>query len=390
MRSPPTGAARGASGQSDAPARVDIFDPSISREWQRLLDRLDDWLSPLEPWLLSAVPRVPPPPPPSPDGKRDKAGGGSKAQPPAGPPKHKVALLLDPSLDSLPWESLPHLAANCACVSRAPSLQALAACHSPAPTASSGPPSTPPTASSPGQLPPFDLGRVTAIVDPRYECSTPQQARGQYMAQLIPALSSPELLAVAPPAAYWLGPGGGGFQGSPGRAPSPDTYAALLSNPASSCLLFLGVGRFAAHVPPDVLAAADLSACDCALIFDRCNTDGAYWAQLYRDNRKSAAARRLESPARVARLLLARGVRTVVCCAAAAPPAAVVRLLTLVLGGVCGGRSVGEAAYGALTGAEMEAFELEHLKANLQVRGLLCGGRCGVGVEVKAQGERVG
>jgi hypothetical protein len=56
------------------------------------------------------------------EGKKGGAGGKDKnAQ--AGPPKHKVALLLDPSLDGLPWEALRHLAVNCAYVGRAPSLQ---------------------------------------------------------------------------------------------------------------------------------------------------------------------------------------------------------------------------------------------------------------------------
>ncbi len=153
-------------------------------------------------------------------------------------------------------------------------------------------------------LPPLDLGRVMTIIDPRHECSTTAQARGQYMVPLIPAMSAPELVSVLPAVQWWSG-----FSGEPGRVPSPDLYAGLMVG--ASSLLFLGVGRFAAHVPPAVLASTDLSGCDAALLFDRCNTDEAYWAQLYRDNRKSTEQRRLESPGRVASLLLARGVRCV-------------------------------------------------------------------------------
>ncbi|KAG2446337.1 hypothetical protein HXX76_000925 [Chlamydomonas incerta] len=206
-------------------------------------------------------------------------------------------------------------------------------------------------AAVPASLPPLDLGRLTVIVDPRHECSTAQQARGPYTAQLIPALSAPELTS-ALPAASCRGPGGpgGGLEGVPGRAPSPDTYAALLSGQATGgpCtgLLFLGVGRFAAHVPPAVLASAPLGGCEAALLFDRCNTDEAYWAQLYRDNRKSAEQRRLESPSHVATLLL----RTVLVMSAAAPPAAVVKLMHGVMAGLAAGRPLGEVVYSLLSG----------------------------------------
>lgn len=193
--------------------------------------------------------------------------------------------------------------------------QALAACHTlPRADAAATSEHAAAAAAAPAALPPLDLGRLTVIVDPRHECSTAQQARGPYTAQLIPALSAPELTQVLPAASWW-GPGGpgGGLEGVPGRAPSPDTYASLLAGQATGgpCtgLLFLGVGRFAAHVPPAVLASAPLGGCEAALLFDRCNTDEAYWAQLYRDNRKSAEQRRLESPGRVATLLLAKGVR---------------------------------------------------------------------------------
>ncbi|GLC40349.1 Cilia- and flagella-associated protein 46, partial [Pleodorina starrii] len=365
-------AAAAAAAAADGP-RLPIFDPAINRSWRQLLDQFEGWLAPLQPWLEAALPPLPAGPPPT-EGK--KAGGGGKDKgAPAGPPKHKVALLLDACLDGLPWEAARHLAAHCAWVGRAPSLQALAACHATATSSdggaaaaapdaaaatTAGPPSLSP--SPPPPLPPLDLGCLTPIVDPRHECSTPAQARGPYTAPLIPAMTSPELLAALPAAAWWSG-----FSGEPGRAPSPDLYAGLLGG--ASGLLFLGVGRFAAHVPPAVLASAELSSCDVALLFDRCNTDGAYWAQLYRDNRKSAEQRRLESPGRVAALLLARGVRTVVVTSCAAPPAVAVKLMTGVLSGLAVGRSVGEAVYGMLTGPALDEFELAHLKANLQVWG---------------------
>lgn len=42
---------------------------------------------------------------------------------PAPAPAPQVALLLDPALQSLPWEAARHLATNCSEVSRSPSLQ---------------------------------------------------------------------------------------------------------------------------------------------------------------------------------------------------------------------------------------------------------------------------
>ncbi|GLI64301.1 hypothetical protein VaNZ11_007526, partial [Volvox africanus] len=338
-------------------ARVDIFDPAINQSWMKLLDQFECWMAPLQSWLEAAVPAVPAAPQPA-EGKK---GGGKDKGASSGPPKHKVVLLLDTCLDGLPWEALQYLTQNCTWVGRAPSLQALASCYSTG-TSDSGSAAATATDVAPPTLPPFDLGRVTSIIDPRYECSTPAQARGQYMVPLIPAMGAPELVSALPAVQWWSG-----FSGEPGRAPSPDLYAGLLAG--SSSVMFLGVGRFAAHVAPAVLASADLSACDVALLFDRCNTDEAFWAQLYRDNRKSAEQRRLESPGRVAALLLARGVRTVVVTAAAAPPAVTVKLMSGVLAGLAAGRSVGEAVYGMLTGPHLDEFELMHLKANLQVWG---------------------
>ncbi|GIM06170.1 hypothetical protein Vretimale_10567, partial [Volvox reticuliferus] len=354
-------AAPGAQQQgAEAQGRVDIFDPAINQSWTKLLDQFESWLAPLQSWFEAALPPVPAAPQPA-EGKKGGGGGGKDKGASAGPPKHKVVLLMDTCLDGLPWEALQHLTRNCAWVGRAPSLQALSSCYSMGPSDSGGATATATDTAQP-TLPPFDLGRVTAIIDPRYECSTPAQARGQYMVPLIPAMGAPELVSALPAVQWWSG-----FSGEPGRAPSPDLYAGLLAG--SSSVMFLGVGRFAAHVAPAVLASADLSACDVALLFDRCNTDEAYWAQLYRDNRKSAEQRRLESPGRVAALLLARGVRTVVVTAAAAPPAVTVKLMTGVLAGLAAGRTVGEAVYGMLTGPHLDEFELMHLKANLQVWG---------------------
>ncbi|GIL57034.1 hypothetical protein Vafri_12299, partial [Volvox africanus] len=340
--------------------RVDIFDPAINQSWTKLLDQFESWMAPLQSWLEAAVPPVPAAPQPA-EGKKGGGGGGKDKGASAGPPKHKVVLLLDTCLDGLPWEALQYLTRNCTWVGRAPSLQALASCYSTG-TSDSGSAAATATEAAPPTLPPFDLGRVTSIIDPRYECSTPAQARGQYMVPLIPAMGAPELVSALPAVQWWSG-----FSGEPGRAPSPDLYAGLLGG--CSSLMFLGVGRFGAHVPPAVLASADLSVCDVALLFDRCNTDEAYWAQLYRDNRKSAEQRRLESPGRVAALLLARGVRTVVVTTAAAPPAVTVKLMSGLLAGLAAGRSVGEAVYGMLTGPHLDEFELMHLKANLQVWG---------------------
>ncbi len=64
--------------------------------------------------------------------------------------------------------------------------------------------------------------------------------------------------------------------------------------------------------------------------------------------------------------------RSTVCvCSAAAPPAAVVRLMAGVLGGLAGGKSLGEAVravQGPGCGPLLDEFELEHLRGNVQAR----------------------
>lgn len=85
--------------------------------------------------------------------------------PPPSTAPPQLSLLLDTELAPLPWEALPSLRAGCAAVSRCPSLHQLAAVTAAAAAANDG-------------LGSFDLSSLTPIVDPKYECSAPEQARG--------------------------------------------------------------------------------------------------------------------------------------------------------------------------------------------------------------------
>jgi hypothetical protein len=102
---------------------------------------------------------------------------------------------------------------------------------------------------------------------------------------------------------------------------------------------------------PQVLCGLDLSGCTAALIFDRASNAEAAVRQLRLDNRKPRARRALESPTRVAMLLLLRGVR----CAALTPVAtttwANAQLAAGLLRGLASeGKTLGAAAAAALQG----------------------------------------
>ncbi|MEW5301509.1 MAG: hypothetical protein WDW36_004367 [Sanguina aurantia] len=320
-----------------------IFSSELAAEWSEIVEQMEDLLEPWMPLLRSAFPAPPTDPPAAPAGMTPSpaASTGRKEAAPVFV-KHKVVLLLDPALASLPFEALPWFRATASSLSRAPSLHLLHAASAPLRDA-----------------PPTDLTSTAYIVDPRSQCSTPLQARGPFMAPLAPAFNDTIL------AAFGAGSSWSGIAGVPGTTPAESQYASLLAG--GSALIYFGLGRFLGVVPPRVIASLDLRGMDLVILMDRVNTHEAHQAQVYLDNRKSAAERELEGPSRAAELLLARGVKTVVSVCAATVPTANLAALASLLDGLSAGSSVGEAVWALTTGAP--PHELPHLGCNLMVHG---------------------
>jgi len=137
-----------------------------------------------------------------------------------------------------------------------------------------------------------------------------------------------------------------------------------LSNTGGGGLfIFLGPGRFASSVHPATIAASDLrSVCDVALIFDKCSTEASQARFAHEDNRKSRMELAAEDPHRMARLLMARGVKVVVMAATATPPQIALQLASAVTEGLTVRQlEVAEAVQAALTTVAAE-FELTHVK----------------------------
>jgi hypothetical protein len=84
----------------------------------------------------------------------------------------QVLLVIDPELQTLPFEALPYLRTNCGSVSRCPTLYNLLVASKAVMQDSSDPstPSTPPS---------FDASNMKYIVDPKCEGSAPDDARGE-------------------------------------------------------------------------------------------------------------------------------------------------------------------------------------------------------------------
>jgi hypothetical protein len=217
---------------------------------------------------------------------------------------------------------------------------------------------------------------------PRFPPAPP--APGSYCAPLLPLLRDKLLPAFG---AGWQA----GAVGSPGgSAPSAGEYAAAVAG--APALLFLGVGRFLAHVPPavsrgsgggrgagtrprggagaderqplpptpfarpQVLAGADLSGCGAALVLDRSNTEAAAARQLRLDNRKQPAARGLEAPTAAAMLLLLRGTRAAAVTTAATTSWANGQAAGALLRGLAEGQPLGAAA--AAARSALEGYEV--------------------------------
>ncbi|KAL6746566.1 hypothetical protein V8C86DRAFT_2938695 [Haematococcus lacustris] len=246
----------------------------------------------------------------------------------------------------LPFEGLPLIRTKCCAFSRATSLYALRA-------------GMQAVASGPGAGS-FDLTTLTYLVDTRCEGSLPEHAQGPCCTALIPWFKSSVL--TQPWARDWQG-----LMGVANRvAPEPDYLAALEK---ASSLLWLGLGRFLSYVPPQVVGSLDLRGCDVAILLGRANNDFAHQKQVYLDNRKSATELGLEAAMKTAELLLARGVKTVVCTTSPTTTTLNTQLLQAILANLASGQPIAEAVWRA-SQATAAGLDLEHVKSHVVVLGV--------------------
>ena len=331
-----------------------IFPTALNDTWRQCLASMQQLLAPLMPVIKRALPEIPSAPTetsvtPPPGAKAPAVKKGAEDAARSSSIGHKVLLLVDPELRTLPFEALSYLKSNCSSVARCPSLHML---H----VASKGSLSGGAAASEASAGPIFDLSGLTYIVDPKSEGSSPEDARGPYSPPLIPTFKS----TLHTDFKDWKG-----YMGIPNRIPAEAELLQLVTS--SSGLVFLGMGRFMSYVSPSIVSSVDLRGCELAILMGCVNNAKAHQRQLYLDNRKSLVERSLESPMRAAELLLARGVKTVVMVTMATTAQTNCDMLRAIFSALQGGATVAEAVWSTLKGC---AFELDHVQSGVVVMGL--------------------
>lgn len=242
-------------------------DPAADETWASLLAQLEALLAPAVPALAAALGGFPltaagsaatTPTTAAASGltrRTSIAALAASAVPPSGEQqrpstsaKRRLCLLLDPQLAALQWEALPAMEARTSAVSRCFSVQQLAQLLQLQPvaaTAADGHGS--PTASSQqgaaGTHPPaLEYDRLTYIVDPLYE----QSGSGRYWGPL----GQPIISEFRSTVLDRFGSDWSGLVGHEGQVPGEAEYQQLVGS--ATGLLFLGMGRFGAHLSPKV------------------------------------------------------------------------------------------------------------------------------------------
>merc|ERR1712139_80228 len=93
--------------------------------------------------------------------------------------------------------------------------------------------------------------------------------------------------------------------------PSTGEWQRTLCERAGGGIMFFGVGRCLAYVPPTSIAGMRLGSCRVALLVDRAENDASNRRQSKLDNLKTFAQRELERPLQTAALFSTVGVRTI-------------------------------------------------------------------------------
>jgi hypothetical protein len=270
------GGHRSSAAQVDAPSAALFIpppadqrvDPAADETWASLLAQLEALLAPAVPALAAALggfPLTAAGSAASMPTAAAAAGGltrrtsiaalAASAVPPSGEQqrpgtsaKRRLCLLLDPQLAALPWEALPAMEARTSAVSRCFSVQQLAQLLQLQPVAataadSHGSPTASTHQGAAGAHPPaLEYDRLTYIVDPLYE----QSGSGRYWGPL----GQPIISEFRSTVLDRFGSDWSGLVGHEGQVPGEAEYQQLVG--AASGLLFLGMGRFGAHLSPKV------------------------------------------------------------------------------------------------------------------------------------------
>ncbi len=111
----------------------------------------------------------------------------------------------------------------------------------------------------------------------------------------------------------------------------------------SSTMMFLGLHRFLAYVPPHTVSRMNLRTCRLALIMDQISNESSSRRLSYLDHRKTHVERSLEDPFEATALLLLRGVSCVVMSSLPTVADSNVSFLSEFLSTLQGGAQVGHA-----------------------------------------------
>lgn len=111
----------------------------------------------------------------------------------------------------------------------------------------------------------------------------------------------------------------------------------------SSTMMFLGLHRFLAYVPPHTVSRMNLRTCRLALIMDQISNESSSRRLSYLDHRKTHVERSLEDPFEATALLLLRGVSCVVMSSLPTVADSNVGFLSEFLSTLQGGAQVGHA-----------------------------------------------
>ena len=291
------GAEGESSGAQDEPA------PEISiirNGWEHQIERISNLLKPLDACLKAIL----------------GMGAGEEE------PKTRTVLMVDKVLSGLPFEALDVFQSSNV-VARELSVHMMAnrvqLC---------------------AESPKVDLKMMKYLVDPMYE-DTEKTSRDpgrqtrplceEFTANFLPKYGS-----------AWAG-----AIGSVSQKVGEGEASHLFVNP--NTMLFLGLHRFLAYVPPRIVSRMNLRTCRLALVMDQISNESSSRRQSYLNHRKSNMERSLEEPFEASALLLMRGVSCVIMTSLPTVADSNLAFLSEVLSGLQGGAQVGQTVRSAAT-----------------------------------------
>ena len=137
---------------------------------------------------------------------------------------------------------------------------------------------------------------VTFIADPRNEDIAPPDGSRRSISKTLKDAAEPIGIS--------------GVCGDEG-IPSTGVWQRTLCERGGGGIMFFGLGRCLAYVPPNSIAGMRLGGCHVALLLDRAESDASNRRQSKLDNLKTFAQRQLERPLQTAALFSTVGIRSI-------------------------------------------------------------------------------